>query len=47
MCFLTLNIVLYAMVALGIFFRGVIQTRVEEVDNNLLLNNIFLFHLDY
>ena len=28
-----------------IFLRGVIQ--IYEVDNDLFVNNIFLFHLDY
>ena len=33
------------VVAPRIFFRGVIQICVEEVDNDLFVNNFF--HLDY
>ena len=34
------------MAAPRIFFRGVIQIRVEEVDKDLFVN-IFFFHLDH
>ena len=34
------------MVIPRIFFRGVIQICVEDVDKELLVNNFF-FHLDY
>ena len=30
-----------------IFFRGVIQIHVEEINKDLLVNNIFLFYFDY
>ena len=35
------------VVVLGIFFREIIQIHIEEVDNDLFVNDIFLFHLNY
>ena len=37
----------HTVAATRIFFRGVIQICVEEVDRDLFVNKFFFFHLDH